>query len=213
MSVAEAKSREKVADCTLVQKSAITGEERSFEIYNRKFLRVNVQHLRHGTKYDLRLGMMEPWPIRHRRISWRSLGVLILALIAGAATTAWFYFNLETVGYSWAVPIIAGLLLLNLGALLVFFLRSPNITEFRSRYGGCVLISLFYNKPDSETFAEFVESLKNRILVASQELAANKSQMLALELKELRRLTSEGIVSDTDYSRAKDRIFKLHGNS
>jgi hypothetical protein len=203
----------KVADCVLAQKSAVTGEQRSFEIYNKKFLRIYTRKLRHKSKYDLRLGMMEPWPIRHRRVSWRWLGILAAMTLSTVVTAGYAYFQRSTVDYGVMVPVLVGLVFFSLATLFVFFVRSPNVTEFRSRYGGCVLISLFYNNPNNKEFSGFVETLKKRILVASQELAANKPQMLALELQELRRLSSEGVVADTDYAKAKDRIFKLHSNT
>ncbi len=205
-------AEKKIADRVLVQKSTATGEERGFEIYNRKYLRVSCRGLRSKRRYDLHLAMLEPWPIRHRRISWRWLGiVLILAAASGGA--GWYiYASGRQVDLSLWVPVLAGLVFFTLGALVMFVVHSPNVTEFRSRYGGCVLVSLFYGKPARRQFQEFVEELKNRILAASQELAVDKSQMLAIELKELRRLAGEGAITDADYARAKERIFRLHGS-
>ncbi len=202
--------REKIADATLLQKSTATGEERSFEIYNKKFLRINARTLRNEIRYDINLAMMEPWPIRHRKVAWRWLLPVVFMLVVSTGIGAWMYVHAGNINYGFWIPLMAGALFFTLGAIIMFVIKSPNVMEFRSRYGGCVLISLFYRKPNTREFNEFVEQLKNRILGATQSLDIDKSQMLAIELKELRRLTSEGAIGDSDYARAKDRIFRLH---
>ena len=205
--------REKVADATLAQKSTATGEERSFEIYNKKFLRIHSRNMRNEIRYDINLAMMEPWPIRHRKISWRWLSLVIVMLALSTALGIYMSLNADNLNYGFWIPLLAGAIFFTLGAIILFIIKSPNVMEFRSRYGGCVLISMFYRKPNNRDFNEFVEQLKNRILGATQQLTIDKSQMLAIELKELRRLTSEGAISDADYARAKDRIFRLHSAS
>ena len=91
----------------------------------------------------------------------------------------------------------------------MFLYRSPNVVEFRSRYGGCVLISLLHNTPNKKEVDNFAEELKNRILAATHSVNIDQHQMLAIELKELRRLATESILSDMDYVMAKNRIFKM----
>jgi hypothetical protein len=108
------------------------------------------------------------------------------------------------------LPFIVGFILLALGSLIFFIYQSPNVTEFRSRYGNCSLLRLFYNKPDSESFRHFVAELRTRILAASQAVTLDKQQMLSIELKELRRLADEGVLSQEQYRRAHQRIMRMH---
>lgn len=200
----------KHTDRVLVQTSGATGEERTFEVYNQKFMKVSTRLRGKSRTYHINLSMMEPWPVRHRRLSWRSL-MVVLAFAAGAAATgSYLYYRPDTDTLAWGIPLLAGLVFLMLGALLVFYRRSPNFTEFRSRYGGCVLISLFYKKPTAREFTEFVEDLKQRILTVSHGVTFNQEEMLAIELKELRRLANDGVVSDSAYASAKDRIMRMH---
>ena len=203
----------KVADAILEQKSATTGEERRFEIYNKKFLRVNSRSLRNTKQYDLNLAMMEPWPVRHRKISWRWFAVATILSILSGGIVSYMYAVPGKLDFGLMIPLMAGMIFFTLGAIVMFIYRSPNVMEFRSRYGGCILISLLYKKPNKKTFNTFVQTLKNHILGATQELKVNKQQMLAIELKELRKLASESVIDDTAYSNAKERIFKLHNAS
>jgi hypothetical protein len=88
----------------------------------------------------------------------------------------------------------------------VYLYRSPNVTEFRSRYCGCVLISLLYANPGKEVFDQFVDELKQRILLASQQVRVDKHRMLINEITKLRRLRNDGIISEREYVAASRRI-------
>ncbi|UCE90501.1 MAG: hypothetical protein JSW10_06760, partial [Pseudomonadota bacterium] len=97
----------KNTDRVLVQTSGATGEERSFEIYNKKFMKISTQMRGNAKIYHINLSMMEPWPVRHRRLSWRSLAA-VLALATGAAGTGTFLYHHPDAGtLAWGVPLLA----------------------------------------------------------------------------------------------------------
>jgi hypothetical protein len=194
---------------TLTQQSRSTGEMRSFEIYNDKFIKVATQSLFGNKTYHLNMSMLEPWPSHHRKISWRwLLSVLCFGLLT-AALSLYLYQHQDQQTLSRLLPYIVAFVLLTLGSLIMFVYRSPNVMEFRSRYGNCTLLSLLHNKPSRKTFKAFVAELRARILAASQAVTFDKKQMLAIEMKELRRLTEEGALNEDDYERAKARLLNM----
>jgi hypothetical protein len=180
----------------MVQESPIKGEVRRFEIYNDKFIKINIQNVFGNKTYHLNMGMLEPWPSLHRRISWRWLLGLSYFSLATVIYVIYLsqHSNNETLGQ--LIPFITLFLVLAL--------------EFRSRYGNCVLIRLLKNQPSKQEFRHFTDELKTRVLAASQVVTFNKKQMLAIELNELRRLTDEGVLLEDEYQRAKDRVMKMH---
>ena len=194
----------------LTQQSRSMGQLRRIEIYNDKFVKIADQDLFGRRSYHLNLSMLEPWPVRQRRIAWRWL----LGLVYFALTTLVFGYYLwqqqdpQTINR--LLPFIITFILLSCGALILFIYYSPNVTEFRSRYGGCPLLRLLYNKPDSDSFRHFVAELRTRILAASHAITFDKKEMLAIELKELRRLSDEGVIAQDDYRRARQRIMNMH---
>lgn len=191
---------------TMVQVSRAKGETRTFQIYDDKFLDVTVDNLFGQKNYQLNLCMLEPWPVRNREISWRWL--LSMGYFAFAATAYMIYLINHPSGdmLSRLIPFFVIFILLMLGSLLMFLYRSPNVTEFRSRYCGCVLISLLYANPSKEQFSQFVEELKNRILASSQAVRIDKHRMLINEITKLRRLRNDGIISEREYVAASRRI-------
>jgi hypothetical protein len=91
----------------------------------------------------------------------------------------------------------------------MFLYQSPNVTEFKSRYGNCVVLSLLYNKPNKKEFKDFIEEIKLRSLSASQVVTIDKKQMLEIEMNELRRLRNEGVIMQHHYADAKARILQI----
>lgn len=193
----------------MVQESRFKGETRRFEIYNDKFIRINIHNVFGDKTYHLNMGMLEPWPILHRRISWRWLLALGYFSVTTLIYGIYLYLNptSETIGR--LVPFITVFVLLVLAALLMFLYSSPNVMEFRSRYGNCPVISLLKNRPNKQEFKHFADELKTRVLAASQVVTFNKKQMLEIELKELRRLTDDGILLEHEYLQAKQRVTNM----
>ncbi|MDZ7662358.1 hypothetical protein [Thiohalophilus sp.] len=194
----------------LSQQSRSMGQLRRIEIYNDKFVKITNQDLFGRQSYHLNLGMLEPWPVRHRRIAWRWLLGLVYFALTTLAFGYYLWLHQEPETLNRLLPFIVTFILLTCGFLILFIYYSPNVTEFRSRYGSCPLLRLLYNKPDPESFRHFVAELRTRILAASQAITFDKKEMLAIELKELRRLSDEGIIARDDYRRARQRIMNMH---
>ncbi len=199
-------SKQRQINKTMVQVSRAKGETRTFQIYDDKYLDVTIDNLFGQKNYQLNLCMLEPWPVRNRDISWRWL--LSMAYFGFAAIAYLIYIINHPANdiLSRLIPFFVIFILLLLGSLLMFLYRSPNVTEFRSRYCGCVLISLVYGNPAKEPFNQFVDELKQRILAASQAVKIDKHRMLINEITKLRRLRNEGVISERDYVAASRRI-------
>jgi len=191
---------------TLTQVSKAKGETRTFQIYDEKFLDVTIDNIFGQKNYQLNLCMLEPWPVRNRDISWRWLLSIIYFIIAVLAYSIYLVNHPDGVLLSRLIPFVVVFILLLLGSLLMFLYRSPNVTEFRSRYCGCVLISLLYGNPNREHFEKFVEELKQRILGSSQAVRIDKHRMLINEITKLRRLRNDGIITEREYINASKRI-------
>jgi len=194
----------------MVQESRFKGEVRRFEIYNDKFIKINIRNVFGDKTYHVNMGMLEPWPTLHRRISWRWLLGLSYFGLATLIFGIYLYLHPDNETIGRLIPFITLLLLLALAALLMFLYSSPNVMEFRSRYGNCPLIGLLKNNPNKQEFRHFTDELKTRVLAASQVVTFNKKQMLDIELKELRRLTDEGILLEQEYQQARERVTNMH---
>ena len=191
---------------SMTQVSRAKGEKRTFHIYDDRFLDVTIDNIFGQKSYQLNLCMLEPWPVRNRDISWRWLLSIIYFGIAALAYSIYLVNHPDTELLGRLIPFIVVFILLLLASLLMFLYRSPNVTEFRSRYCGCVLVSLLYANPNRQQFDKFVDELKQRILGASQAVRVDKHRMLINEITKLRRLRNDGIITEREYVAASKRI-------
>lgn len=201
---------EQKSNAAFYQKNQATGETRSFEIFNEKYLKVTTQRLLQESTYQFNVGLLEPWPSRHRQVSWFWMFASLYFGLGTVAYIGYIMTNMSGQLLSQLLPIVVIFILLTLASLVMFYYKSPNVMQFRSRYGGCVLVNLFYNKPDARQFDEFVEHLKNRILATSQNMSMDKRRMLLIEMQELKRLGNEGILTSTDIKQAQMRFAQLN---
>jgi len=199
----------KTHNSNLHQESSARGEKRIFEIYNDKFIKVVTNNIIKNTSYHLNLSMLAPWPVRHRNISWQWLSAVIYFSLTTLAYTAYLLYFQESGKLERLLPFIIVFLLLSLATFLMFLYRSPNVIEFKTRYGNCVVLSLLYNNPDKKEFKKFIEEIKLRSLTASQAVKIDKKQMLDIEMNELKRLRNEGIITQEHYADAKARIIQV----
>lgn len=201
---------EKKLNSTLKQESQARGEKRTFEIYNEKFIKITINNIINNHNYHLNLSMIAPWPVRHRNISWQWLLAVIYFSFATLTYTSYLFYFQESSKLERLLPFIVVFLLLSLGTFLMFLYKSPNVMEFKSRYGNCVVLSLLYNLPNKKEFKNFVEEIKLRSLTASQAIKIDKDQMMGIEMNELNRMYEEGVLETRDYEEAKARILQIN---
>ena len=194
----------------LHQNAVVRGEKRTFEIYNNKFIKVVITRLLKKQSYHLNLTMLAPWPVQYKNTArhWL-LAILCFSLTALAYISYLFYFQKSEASENF-LPFIIPFIVSSLTAGFIFLYQTQNITEFKSRYGDCVVLSLLDNQPNEKEFKEFINEIKLRSLRASQEIKIDKHTMLNIEMNELRRLRNEKIISQHHYAEAKARVIKIN---
>lgn len=188
------------------QSSKLHGISRHFSIFNDSQCYQSVQQKHRGKrKFRLDLAFLDPRPFRVRNIAWKwlyaslaLLGMDVLLIFTGLLDGASMIF----LGLAIALGVAAAI------TLLLFFYRSSDIVYFRSQYGKVRLMELDYDKPDKESFRDFIRNFTGQIKHSKAESSLDQSQFLARELRELRRLKDEAIVPDASYEKAKRLIFR-----
>ncbi len=200
---------EKIVNRKLVQKASSNGEVRCFEIYNDHYIRAKKTNLLGERSYTLKINMLQPWPVHQRSFSWRWMMSLVYFSIALLVYTGFMFLHPDGQMLQRLLPFVIVLLLLTLGSLLMFIYRSPNVMEFRSRYGNCALLHILHNKPNKKECRKFTDELKTRVLLASQDVNLDKIKMLEFERRELTRLFEEGVIEKENYDAAIERIDRI----
>lgn len=199
----------KVTNRVMIQESRFKGETRRYEIYNNKFIKVNIHNIFGDKVYHINMDILEPWPGQYRKLSPRWMLSLAYFSLATLVFSVYLYLHQDQQTLARLVPFISLFIFLTLGSLLMFLYRSPNVYEFRTRYGACSVISFLQNKPSKKEFKTFIDELKMRVLAASQVITRNMQQMMEIELEELNRLKNQGIIHEQDCLKAQKRIKQM----
>jgi hypothetical protein len=189
------------------QESTIKGIKRSFVIFNDCQLLQSLRSFRHkdDRQYRINLRYIDPEPVRDCRYEWRILAASGVCLCLAVLLSCIWYFSRFDSSYllMTATLFAAGSVI----ALLLFFYKSHDTFIYRSLAAGVPLIVLDNRKPGLQEFDTFLHKLE-QYTRAAQKCNMSKQQFLAGELKDLRRLKDDGMLTDQIYEEARTRIFR-----
>lgn len=81
---------------------------------------------------------------------------------------------------------------------------------FYSRHSNVPLVSLHLGVPNKAEFQKFVSQMEEQIEALQQQFNLSRDQELAGELRTLRRLSSDGVISMDEYENSKEVLFQKH---
>ena len=196
---------ERTLETEFRQQKRLRREERSFRLFNRRFLEVEYHGRRHTRLGVCNLAFLDPEPASRTTIPGNWILALLLVLAGGATTVL-------------AGHVLPGVALLAAAVLLAVQVATRLSFElvFRSRTGRAAVFSLDWNPVQRRHAREFAELLGARILRAGQALPDGRDG-LRLEMAEHRRLLESGLIRQGDYEQARRLIMarfnQLHSRS
>lgn len=188
-------------------------QSKFIRIHDGKLLSIVEHFLTSSKKYQVRLVHLDPTPVRIRTINYR-LG--LLSLLVGALACLPLNDAVNSLMTQWTTHTLSISVVLITISLLAFSLmlyRSKNTLVFVSHYGRHPMVTLLHNNPSKDAFRMFSDHLAGQIRQSRQDSLLNKSQQLAAELGELRRLRDESALSEAEYEVAKTNIFSHHADT
>jgi len=198
-------------DFELEQINKLRGINRKITVFNGNHCYQSFKD-KHQRKYKYRVDIayLNPQPYRVHNIAWKWL---YLAAGLGSVTVAAGLIIWLT---DWLVPApgiyhtlaVVGGASATLIALLLFAHLSYDKVIFKTQYSGIRLIELVNKSPDKDAFRQFVGKFIMQMKKARTKKTFTTSRFLAMELKELRRLRDETVVTEKQYQDAKKLIFR-----
>ncbi len=198
-------------DFEFEQSNKIRGIYRKMTIFNGNHCYQSIKN-KHKRKYKYRvdIAFLNPNPVRQQHVAWKWLYAAAIALIVSFVLmiVGWFSNLLassSSVYYSTAVVVVFSVALI---ALLLFAHNSYDKVIFKTEFGHVKLIELINKYPDKDEFRKFITRFIVQIRKARARKGFTPSKFLACELREIRRLRDETIVTEEEYQAAKVIIFK-----
>ena len=193
----------------LFQKRPLNGQ-REFEIVKQRYLLVTHRSLRGRiSRYQLDLLALDPNGPQLVQFAWHWL---IAGVVIGLISYVSGLLHSWPQDLSWQNSLYA---MAWLGAtctiilVVLFIYRSSFEKNYTTRHSNIPLVRLFSNKPNREQFRQFTEQLETLITELSEHYTLPVSDQLAGEMKMLRRLAQEKIMTVEAYEKAKNELFRL----
>lgn len=191
----------------LFQKRLFNGH-REFELVKQRYLKMTIQSL-HGRVKHYRLDLLALNPVGQRRIRLAKHW-LMASVAAGVLALLMALIQSLLQDRSWQQGMQAMALLLTVVTfvlLFFFFYRSKFEWVYMTRHSGIALVRFFNHRPDKSQFKQYIEQLELLIQQLQQTHKLPFEKQLAGEMKMLRRLAQEKILTTTQYEQAKGKLF------
>lgn len=193
----------------LRQQSKLRGELREFTLFNdvQCYQRVQKKHLG-KYKFRVNLNYLNARPEREYTLA---INWLITAAISAIFSLSLIYigwFSSLQFSQSSATFITALSISFSCIALLIGLFRTTDRIILYSRYGHVPILEFINNNPDQQALSIFLGTLCKQISTAHHNSLLAPSEQLTQEIRELRRLRDETVITDAQYKQGVMLIFK-----
>jgi len=184
------------------------GPVRQFQVVNGKEVRISIKSKPKPQTYAVHLLALADKGHLRLHIAWHWLMLLsfcLLALLGYYLAKSIFDFSF----YAYEFSFVAGVGLIGLLALVLFVLNISRKRVFVSRYAKVNLFEVLINNPDYRSYKFFIDTLSGQLQKARRFWDLKPEHQIAGEMRMLRRLASQGIITQGIYNQAKDKLFSL----
>lgn len=185
------------------------GQLREYQIVDGKNIRIAIGNKSKNKVYAVPMLALAQKSKIHIHIAWAWLWLALVAMLAIPV-----YMMVKThLGLKTHMLDIAILGVLVLAVLLGFSMLIMNFARKRvyfTAYSKVPLFDILVGKPDNKSFKEFLDVLESYLHKTQTEWKLKPEQQIAGEIRMLRRLASEGVISQKTYDEAKDSLFSLN---
>lgn len=197
----------KEINATLQQQGKL-GQQREYQIVNGKELRI-IQGM--GAKQRVYLVHLLALADKSRvrfNIAWGWLYLALacmLGLVIYLLAKSLFTINSSIIEFAIMAAFILGIAL----GLILVIANFSRVRVFYSRHSNIPLFDLYISKPNQQAYKSFLRQLNTYIEKTREFWKLKLDQQIAGEVRMLRRLASDGVISQRDYDQAKDRLFSI----
>ncbi len=198
-------------DFEFEQLKKVRGIYRKITIFNGNHCYQSIKN-KHKRKYRYRVDIayLNPHPFREHNIAsiWLYLSVALLTISVLLGLIGWYNNGFDTslvVYYSTAIVVAVSAMVIT---LLLFAHNTYDKVIFKTHFGNIKVIELINKYPDKDEFRQFIRRFIIQIKKAKAKKSFTTSKFLTQEIKEIRRLRDEKVVTENEYQSAKAIIFK-----
>jgi len=193
-------------NATLQQQSK-AGPPCEFQIVDGKEIRINIGGSPKQQSYSVQLLALADKSHIRLHIAWRWLWFFIVSVIA--LSGFWFapsvFAKLGTFEFSY----VAGFTLTAILSLVMFVLKLSRKRVFVSRLTGVKLFDILISNPNYRAYKAFLRNIDQSLINARKFWNLKPEHQVAGEMRMLRRLAEEKIIKQSEYEKAKKKLFAV----
>lgn len=195
-----------------LRQQASYGQLREYQIVNGKNIRIAIGNKSRNKVYDVPMLALAQKSKNHIHIAWAWFW---LAVVGALAIPVYLMIktHLGLKAHFLDIAILAGLVLAVLLGLSMLVLNFSRKRVYFTEYSGVPLFDILIGKPDNKSFKGFLDVLESHLQKIRSESHLKPEQQIAGEIRMLRRLAAEGVISQKVYEEAKDMMFNLNNKA
>lgn len=188
------------------------GQQREYQIVNGRNIRVAIGSKSKHKVFNVPMLALSEKSKTHFHIAWAWLW---LAVFGGLAIPVYVmlksYLGINTRILDFIV--LAGLVLAVLIGIVMLAINFSRKRVFFTEYSKVPLFDILIGKPNHQSYKKFLASLESYLHKTRSDWGLKPEQQIAGEIRMLRRLANEGVISQKLYEEAKDKMFAMNKNS
>lgn len=179
----------------------------TLSLFDKYYLQVSEKKLKKSRDFKLELATIDPEPIHEKDLGIRWLAAMLISILAAI----YLLYDQYTSGSG---DLITSLIIAAVATVLsVIFLTLFRLTKKRkwvlqTRASHYPLIEIPYNKQNSEAASKFLQLLQGSIRQNLAKKGYDENTLFAGEMRMLRRLAKNKVLSDKCYDKAKKHMLE-----
>lgn len=177
-------------------------------LINGRELHVEKKVKNHKTKYSIDLLALEDVSQQKKILGWKWFVAGWVAILSMILCLSFLPMLGESMLYMTSVYVVG----FGVGAGCFFkaWKDTSRKQVFHSRSSNIPLIELAINNPSKKAFSDFINRVEELIQSSREGLVISSNNQLAGEMKMLRRLSEEGVLSASVYKKARAGLLNQH---
>lgn len=191
-------------NATLQQQSK-AGPLREFQIVDGKEIRITIGNAPKQQTYSVQLLALADKSHIRLHIAWWWLWLLVVSVVA--LSGYWFAPTVLAKLGTFEFSYVASFSLAAILSLVMFVLKLSRKRVFVSRLTGITLFDILISNPNHRAYKAFLNNINQSLNNARQFWNLKHEQQVAGEMRMLRRLAEERIIKQSEYEKAKTKLF------
>jgi len=193
-------------NATLQQQSK-AGPPRELQIVDGKEIKIIIGSSPRQQTYSVQLLALADKSHIRLHIAWRWLVLLVVSTVA--LSGYWFAPSVLAKLGTFEFSYVASFSLMAILSLVMFVLKLSRKRVFVSRLTGVRLFDILIGNPNHRAYKAFLKNINQSLNNARQFWNLKPEHQIAGEMRMLRRLAEERIIRQSEYEKAKKKLFAV----